>query len=259
MKKIKNAVFIVAFVLGLVGMSGCANTEKHQNNRKIMKQYAEEKYGKEFEELSYLFAQDDYSTDRLALSDGKDFIFNVYHRPKDENFESLYDDYIEEAVNQKFCDYFAEKGVFLFEGATYNLMVSLGNTEPLSLDEVRGKTAAELREEYGVNYINLLCVVEADRGFIWDHAKQFYAIYNYLEEMSLNGVQMHIVVGKTSDKALMRCVKNPNLFYEDDWQTYKSVKEYLSITERGISDLNEFMSHTKKVRFWNPMYLEHWK
>lgn len=248
MKKRSGLCWIIITTLILTGVSGCMGKVNQEEKIDIMKKYAEEKYNENYKQVSFIRAVDETRSDVLTLSKGNDFIFNVYHRGVDSDYAELYDDYNVETVNQQFCDYFAKKSEFQFGNAKMNAIIELGAVEYLSTDKVKDKTVEQLIDEFGLTEINVMLMVEEEKGWIENHAQQLFDAYNYLEGMlPERNVIFQVVVGSLEDEKLMNCITNPEVYYDNDWYEYKSVKEYLFVADDSIKNLGDFVEGIEEV------------
>ena len=229
---------LLLIIIIFVGV-GCMNqnSAKQEIIKEKMYEYACDKYSQDFSVVNFEYAVrglDANRSDILTLSDGKGFVFNVTHSPDDKDCENLYDDYNDEVLEQKFADYFKNQ---IDLDVSLNTVVML--EEDYDFEEINSLSVPKIINKKGLVKIIILVSTESEKGYILSHINDFYDFYNYIISLNPKYIDFEIVVSTNGDSELANVFSNPRIYYENDWNSYSNVKEYLSVDDVNL-DQNQF-------------------
>jgi len=240
-------IIIVSFFLTILitGVCGC-ETRDGDKIKEIMKTYAEEKYSEEFYVVSFLQARDETWTDILTLSKDEDFIFNVYHSPKDTNFEKLEDDYEQELIDEKIREKLCSENDI--KDVNFNVYASFKRDKRLTFENVKNLTADELLSEFTLlQVIGVICFDTPKENARYADEK-IYSLYNSVYALGAEKTSFEVVYtdGEVDEK-LHKCIFNIRAFYENDWTIYPEVRGYISAIGEIPLEKEEFFKRYKRV------------
>ncbi len=245
-KYFKIIMSLLLIVVIMFGGSGCMGKKADAQNsiKEKMYSYACEKYSSDFEIVDFIYAlrgMDAYRSDVLTLSDGDDFIFNVTHSPQDVNCVNLYDDYYSEVLEQKFSDYLIEQN-----NVSFNLNTVVMLDQDYTNEELESLTVPQLVQSKGLMKLIIIAVVQADACYANDNLSDIYTLYENVCKLKPKYLDFQFVVTSDISEKLTNCIDNPRMNYENDWDSYDNIIEYLSIDEYLLS-IEEFEYKIIKV------------
>lgn len=220
--------FLIIFLV--IGVYGCMKNQNVEAKMEDLENYASNKYGREFTIINFQAAKDETYTNILTLSDGE-YIFNIYQ--SGDNKAS--DDYPQSVVNQKMINYLKDDINYEYD-IFANFMFTNGNE--MSLEYVEESIASTILSDYSL--LKIVIIIRVDSG-ISEHSDSLYNIYK--EAMNLNPKYIDFEVIQTDDMSidLKDMLNNLPAYYENEWNKYPEIEEYLCISDTNITSAIELI------------------
>ena len=237
----------IALVVMLLLLGGCAVVNNQETTIEKMKAYAEEKYGQTFQVVEFVEAPDKTYSELLTLTDGKGFVFTVGHNPDDGDFTGLWDDYIEELIDEKLMAQMEQDGILPISGAQVNVRFRLFSFGFLSLEEIREMSIEQLRNDCGVLKVTLFVKLDSSLTAMEDQRDRLFEIFNYMQAMDSRNIGMEVVFATGEDPELENCIDNPRQKFKKEWKDYESVTGWLSLANRYPEDADALASLYQEV------------
>ncbi len=219
----KKGIFLLLYSILMVVLCGCANNQ-NEEALENMRQYAFDKYGREFSVVNFQVARDETYTNILSLSDG-DCIFNVYQSGDAEPS----DDYAKAVVNKKFVDELKDKSEDGF-GIYANFLFADGNT--MSPEYAKDNDVPAVLEDYELLKVVLVVVVNEK---ISECSDELFLVYKEAMAFAPKYIDFEVIQVKGVGSELEEMLNNLPAFYDNNWKKHSEVEDYLRVTDTNIS------------------------
>lgn len=235
---VKKIFLLLMSMFLMVGVSGCMNTNKYSKEDMEIKarlmQYAEEKYGGSYQEVSYRTAADYTRSYDLCLKDSKGRIFNV---SEDASSGFQHDDYLESIVDDKMRKYLLE----YLDGMLNEYSISAMTSMDIFIDKesLEEMTINECIDKFGLESLVFVCQFDETKGRIKDRGEDLVKIYQKLREIGSKVINYNVVVTAGDDSEVKNIFKNMRDLYTGCWYTCKNVKEYIADAINPINTVED--------------------
>ena len=240
MKEGLTISFLILIYLNSNG-SSYANYQSEQKIKERLMEYAEEKYGGDFTEMSYRRAVDKTRSYDLCLKDSQGRIFNV---SEDASSGFHYDDYLECIVDHKMHDYLLEH----LDGMSNDFNISIMSSMNVFTDKVtlEKMTIDECIKEFGLSSLIFVCHFDESNGNIAERGKELVDIYRKLCDIGAEVINFNVIVTSGEDSEVKNILTNMRDLYTGCWYTCKNVKEYVSDAFVSIDSVEDLLNLVKE-------------
>lgn len=235
MNKVRKILVLLLTLIMLIGVCGCMNTSKKSNlNRKesdseyaeLMKDYMEEKYGRSFKEISYIFPEGGINTEMklnvVTLEDASGVRCNVKARLGTPY--KYFDDYVESYSAAQLESSLEHKISNIGEARTY-LTVS-----DIDIDKI---------DYSNNNVLSLTLVAGIEHSPTDDDFQKLFDIYKELEDKGYSNLFFIVGFVKESEEFKL-AIDNYQIYGKANWNDYDGeFYGYLTVKTAGLS-LDEF-------------------
>lgn len=215
-----------------------------ETGKETMLEYAHEKYGSNYNVVSFTEARNSTFTDVLVMTDGEGFTFNVYHDPSDKAYERIYDDYIEELVDEKLRLLLLEQHDL--GQIDFNVRVVLSDIYKASPDEIQQMSLDKIFSSY--NLLKIICVLDTgmDKGASTVDEQTLFGLYRDLVGYQPKHLEYTVLYTQLDDD-LETCISNIRKDYDNNWEKYTSVSGYIFTKDLTLQDAQHMMDLYKEV------------
>lgn len=220
----KKGIFLLLYSILLVVLCGCSNHRNKEETLENMKQYASDKYGREFCVEAFQAAKDETYTNILTLNDGE-LVFNVYQSGDAEPS----DDYAKAVVNKKFVDELKDKSEDGF-GIYANFLFADGNT--MSPEYAKDNDVPAVLEDYELLKVVVVVVVNEK---ISECSDELFLVYKEAMAFAPKYIDFEVIQVKGVGSELEEMLNNLPAFYDNNWKKHSEVEDYLRVTDTNIS------------------------
>ena len=241
MKNIKNIVLIMLIFAILVGGFGCMNSNSVSSDeiKMDMLQYAQQKYDTTFDIVDFDMAirgLDSNFHDILVLKDSDGVTFHVYSSTDDDD---KFDDYGISCADKALNDYLKDK-----TDIEFCAMIDLISDSQIMPNEIKGLSVSDFSDKYKVRKITV--IVRTDESEFEEKISEIYSLYSYISDMESEYIEYAAVAVQGKDEALKSMFNDVRLNYENDWNSYSSVKKFITTKEKKLTQ-QQFEALLKEV------------
>lgn len=247
LKMVLSVLLTISILLGGVG---CMN--QSENNKDIIQEkmynYACEKYTQDFEIVDFEYALRGLDSDRrdvLNVKDNSGVAFRVFHYTDDDGFIELYDDYPGSIVDHLFADELSAMPEFF--GMDYAVTISLDlGYESLYYEDVNHSSLYDILNKFDLYKITIVIICKDNSIKLAEKMDEFYNCYSKLLSFNSECIDFEVIKTTGNDEALEYSLSNIKIEYENDWSSFNSIEEFISVKELNVT-FDEFKEQITEV------------
>lgn len=206
------------------------SNQNHESIKKVMMEYAVDKYGCEFSVESYQVAKDETYSNILSLNDGT-VVFNVY---QSEDLECS-DDYAKAIINKKVKE-MIESDFDIF------INCILKNGSELSYEYASKRDVMDILSNYSL--LKLIVVVKVDED-ISNLSDELYYIYKEAMNLTPKYIDFEVIEVEKTSNELNSILNNLLGFYSNDWNKFSEIISYLAVKDTNVTSAEELVGGVK--------------
>lgn len=232
--KFKKFSVLILILIFSMEITGCVNN----SNKKIeeMKQYAEEKYGKEFTVEDFYAAHDSTYNDVLTLSDGE-ALFNVVHTEEG----TIRDDYAEIVIYKKYKSHLIEAVNLTDKNMEIYSAIFLINNKKVDYEYTFNTDIKTI-----INDSDVLKSVVVIRVPDFENIDKdtLFDIYETILIDNPKLIDFNIIACDEIHPELKRSLTNMKRYYDNDWEEYSEIKNYVHTEDKNIESAELLLKQT---------------
>lgn len=234
--KFKKFSVLILMLIFAIGVTGCMNN----SNKKMeeMKQYAEEKYGKEFTVEYFYAAHDSTYNDVLTLSDGE-VLFNVLCTDEDG---LIRDDYAEMIIFKKYGEYLVQTNNITDKNIEIYSAILLINRGISNYEYVSNTDVKAIIEDSEV--LKSIVVIRVPDFENIDKTSLF-DIYKTILADNPKVIDFNVIACDEIHSELEKSLTNMGIHYNNNWKEYSEIKNYIHIKDKDIKSAEFLISEVK--------------
>ena len=212
-----------------------------------MIQYLEAKYGSDYEILNFEYALRGLDANRndalkVRMSNGVEFY--VYHYTGEGSAPKIYDDYIEGYVDKLFYDKFGQMPEFSKYTFFQTAAVRWGEKSRDDIDRIVQLPLDEILDDYQLLGITMVITFTEPGMSISDEIEGLYECYKKASTIyDMKAIHFEVIHYSGNEQKLQDTIYDIRKNYDNNWKTYSTIDQYLSVSEFGLT-LEEF---TQKI------------
>lgn len=236
MKTVRSIALLLMVGIIMFGACGCMDKKTYENEISNIKGIVEQRYGQEFSIEYFLPAKDKTYDSILTLSNKEGVVFNAYQRG---DSDEITDDYPEALINAKLTDYISTS-VNVPSSLKVSVLGILRDGSSLTVDSARKYSGLPSHQEY----IKLITVISLNAN-ISEHKNELYNIYTEVLKFESDLIEFEVVSLLDPGEELSKILNNPLGYYDNNWEDYDEISDYIDITSKLIASADELVKEAK--------------